>query len=62
MLLWSPLFQGPLRIAAAIAAVLAIMIARTCDLPPAAGLPGAGAASQIALRFSRPFANTHMNM
>jgi hypothetical protein len=33
----------------ALAAALAIMIARACDLPPAAGLPGSAAACQIPL-------------
>jgi hypothetical protein len=44
-----PLFHRLLRIAMAIAAALATMIARTGDLPPAAGLPGSGAAFQMKL-------------
>jgi hypothetical protein len=32
--------------AVALAAAFAIMIARSCDLPPAAGLPGSGTAFQ----------------
>jgi hypothetical protein len=46
MLLWRPLFRRPLRMAIA---ARAAMTARACNLPPAAGLPGSGAAFQMKL-------------
>ena len=43
------LFRSPLHIAIAAGAAAAIMIARTCNLPPPSGLSGSRATSQIEL-------------